>query len=80
MTPEQAQMLQRIHDVVVGSTERVGLIALNIAQDVKLQQLEDRIKALEVAKAMSIKSVLDKVFTTAWAALMGWLASNMSGK
>lgn len=80
MTPEQAQMLQRIHDAVVGNTEKVGLIALNIAQDVRLQQLEERIKALEVAKATSIKTVLDKVFTTAWAALMGWMASNLGGK
>jgi len=80
MTPEQADMLQRIHDTVVGSTEKIGLIALNIAQDVKLSQLEDRIKVLEAAKAASVKTILDKLFTTAWAALMGWLASSIGNK
>lgn len=79
MTPEQARMLQDIHDAVVGSTEKVGLIALNIAQDVKMSGLEERIKALEVAKATSIRSVLDKLFTTAWAAFMGWLLSSSVG-
>jgi len=77
VTPEQAGMLQDIHNAVVGTTTKVGLIALNIAQDVRIGQLEDRIKSLEAAKASSVKAVLDKVFTTAWAALMGWLASNL---
>lgn len=69
--------VQDIHEAIVGSTNKVGLIEWQRAQDVKLADLGARLTRLEQARESVMTQVLKQLWITAWAAFMGILAAKM---
>jgi hypothetical protein len=71
--------VQDIHEAIVGSTNKVGLIEWQRAQDVKLVDLGARLTRLEQARESVISQVLKQLWIAAWASFMGILASKIGG-
>lgn len=69
--------VQDIHEAIVGSTNKVGLIEWQRTQDVKITDLAARLTRLELAKESVVGQVLNKLWVAVWAALMGLMASKI---
>jgi hypothetical protein len=68
-----------IHEAIVGSTNKVGLIEWQRAQDVKLADLGARLTRLESAKDSVIATILRQLWLAAWASFIGALAYKIGG-
>lgn len=71
--------VQDIHEAIVGSTNKVGLIEWQRTQDVKITDLAARLTRLELAKESVVGQVLNKLWVAVWAAFMGLMASKIGG-
>lgn len=76
---ELKKSVKDIHEAIVGSTSRVGLIEWQRSQDTKIVDLATRITKIEMTKESVISQILNKLWLAAWAAVTGIMASKLGG-